>query len=124
MAVNTVNQREIVEVPFVLPGNQIKIHPALVLSTEQLSDAESGMFYAVLISTKQLNPEFTLRIENEWLNKPMTETSFFVTHIVSFFQMRDVIKSSNRFVKQKYFDNILFKVIHSMFNIELEQFYE
>jgi PST family polysaccharide transporter len=66
----------------------------------------------------------SLRIENEWLNKPMTETSFFVTHIVSFFQMRDVIKSSNRFVKQKYFDNILFKVIHSMFNIELEQFYE
>jgi hypothetical protein len=120
VAVKTVYQREIVEVPFVLPGNQIKIHPALVLSTEKLLDAESGMFYAVLISTKQLNPEFTLRIENEWLNKPIPEISFFVTHVVSFFQIRDVVKSSNRFVKQMYFDKILFKVIYSMFNIELE----
>jgi hypothetical protein len=120
MAVNMVHQREIVEVPFVLPGNQIKVHPALVLSTEKLLDAESGMFYAVLISTKQLNPEFTLKIENEWLNKPIPEISFFVTHIISFFQLRDVVRSSNRFVKQMYFDNILFKVIHSMFDIELE----
>jgi hypothetical protein len=120
MAVNTVYQREIVEVPFVLPGNQIKIHPALLLSTAKLLDVEFGMFYAVLISTKQSNPEFTLKIENEWLNKPMSETSFFVTHIVSFFQSRNVVRSSNRFVKQMYFDNILFKVIHSMFDIEVE----
>jgi hypothetical protein len=55
MAVSTICQREIVEVSFILPGNQIKNHPALVLSTKKLSDAESGMFYAVLISTKQLN---------------------------------------------------------------------
>jgi hypothetical protein len=120
MAVKAVYQREIVEVPFVLPENRIKIHPALVLSTDKLLDAEAGMFYAVLISTKQLNPEFTLKIEKEWLNKPMLETSFFVTHIVSFFQIRDVVKSSNHFVKKKYFDNILFKVIHSMFDLELD----
>jgi hypothetical protein len=76
MAVKTVYQREIVEVPFVLPRNQIKIHPALVLSTEKLLNAESGMFYAILISTKQLNPEFTLKIEHEWLNKPIPKISF------------------------------------------------
>jgi hypothetical protein len=120
MAVSIVSQREIVEVPFMLPDNQIKVHPALVLSTDRLSNAETGMFYAVLISTKQLNPEFTLKIKNEWLNKPMPETSFFVTHIVTFFQLRDVIRSSNRFVKQAYFDKILFKVIDSIFDIELE----
>jgi hypothetical protein len=57
MAVNVVYKREIVEVPFILPENQIKVHPALVLSTEKLLNAESGMFYAVLISTKQLNPD-------------------------------------------------------------------
>ena len=120
MAVNIVHQREIVEVPFVIPGNQIKIHPALVLSADKLLNLEFGMFYAVLISTKQLNPEFTLKIENEWLNKPISKTSFFVTHIVSFFQLRDVVRSSNQFVKQMYFDNILFKVIHSIFDMELE----
>ena len=76
MAVNIVHQREIVEVPFVIPGNQVKIHPALVLSADKLLNLEFGMFYAVLISTKQLNPEFTLKIENEWLNKPISKTSF------------------------------------------------
>jgi hypothetical protein len=120
MAVTTVSQREIVEVPFLLPGNQIKVHPALVLSTGRLLDAEDGMFYAALISTKNLNPEFTLKIEDEWLNKPMPETSFFVTHIVSFFRLNDVLRSSNRFVKQRYFDTILFQVLNSMFDIELE----
>ena len=62
MAVNRVSQREIVEVPYQLPDGTIKPHMALVLSTDKLQDAEDGMFYAVLISSKNLNPEFTMEI--------------------------------------------------------------
>ena len=65
MAVNNVSQREIVEVPYQLPDGSIKTHMALVLSTERLQLAEDGMFYAVLISSKNLNPEFTMEILNE-----------------------------------------------------------
>ena len=61
MAVNKVSQREIVEEPYQLPDGSIKPHMALVLSTEKLQLAEEGMFYAVLISSKNLNPEFTFR---------------------------------------------------------------
>ena len=52
MAVAQVHQREIVEVPFTLPDGQILPHPALVISCDELQDIEPGMFYAVLISTK------------------------------------------------------------------------
>lgn len=79
MAVSTVSQREIVEVPYQLPDGSIKPHMALVLSTERLLNAEDGMFYAVLISSKNINPEFTMEIKNEWLNKPLSIN--YISHI-------------------------------------------
>ena len=75
MAVNKVSQREIIEVPYQLPDGSIKPHMALVLSTEKLQLAEDGMFYAVLISSKNLNPEFTMKIQAEWLSKPLNRRS-------------------------------------------------
>jgi hypothetical protein len=97
MAVNMVSQREIVEVPYQLPDGSIKPHMALVLSTEKLLNAEDGMFYAVLISSKNINPEFTLEIKNEWLNKPLSKQSFFVTHIVTYYRTDEVIQSFKSF---------------------------
>jgi len=47
MAVSKVSQREIVEVPYQLPDGSIKLHMALVLSTEKLLHAEDGMFYRI-----------------------------------------------------------------------------
>ena len=120
MAVTRVSQREIIEVPYQLPDGEIKPHMALVLSTEKLQDAEDGMFYAVLISSKNLNPEFTLEIKNEWLNRPLSKQSYFVTHIVSYYRTDEVVQSFNNFVKADYFDAIMNKVILSMFDIELE----
>ena len=116
MAVNKVSQREIIEVPYQLPDGSIKPHMALVLSTEKLQLAEDGMFYAVLISSKNLNPEFTMKIQAEWLSKPLSKQSYFVTHIGT----DEVIQSFNNFVKAQYFDAIMNKVILSMFDIELE----
>ena len=95
MAVNKVSQREIIEVPYQLPDGNIKPHMALVLSTEKLQLAEDGMFYAVLISSKNLNPEFTMEIQSEWLSKPLTKRSYFVTHIVTYYRTDEVIQSFN-----------------------------
>ena len=120
MAVSRVAQREIIEVPYQLPDGQIKPHMALVLSTEKLQDAEDGMFYAVLISSKNLNPEFTMQIQDEWLSKPLSKQSYFVTHIVSYYRAEEVIQSFNNYVKAEFFDPIMNKVILSMFDIELE----
>ena len=119
MAVSKVSQREIVEVPFQLPDGSIKAHMGLVLSTEKLQIAEDGMFYAVLISSKNVNPEFTMEIPNEWLMKPLSKQSFFVTHIVTYYRVDEVIQSFNNYVKREYFDSIINKVILSMFDIEI-----
>lgn len=120
MAVSKVSQREIVEVPYQLPDGTIKPHMALVLSTDKLLYAEDGMFYAVLISSKNINSEFTMEIRNEWLNKPLFKHSFFVTHIVTYYRTDEVIQSFNNFVKKEFFDAIMNKVILSMFDIEIQ----
>jgi len=120
MAVSRVFQREIVEVPYQLPDGSIKPHMALVLSTEKLQYAEDGMFYAALISSKNINPEFTIEINNDWLNKPLSKQSFFVTHIVTYYRTDEVMQSFNNFVKKEFFDPIMNKVILSMFDIEIQ----
>lgn len=111
MAVAQVHQREIVEVPFTLPDGQILPHPALVISCDELQDVEPGLFYAVLISSKNHHPELTIPVKNEWLSSPLTKDSYFITHIVDGFNVDDVIARYNCFLRQPYFDNVVDKVI-------------
>ena len=68
---------------------------------------EDGMFYAVLISTKNYHPEYTIRIEDEWLNKPMGRQSYFITHLVNMFNVDDVIRRNNAFIKKRYFERVI-----------------
>ena len=111
MAIANVEQREIVEVPFTMPDGTILPHPALVISRDELQIDEDGMFYAVLISTKNYHPEYTICIENEWLNKPMGRQSYFITHLVNMFNLEDVIRRNNTFIKNQYFEIVIEKVL-------------
>lgn len=119
MAVEHVSKQEIVEVFYRTPEGDVKEHPALVLSTERLFEEEEGMFYAVLISTKNHHPEYTMKIEYEWLNRPLGKESYFVTHIVTFFKLEDVIRRTNTYVKEHFFYKVLERVIDSMFDIQV-----
>ena len=122
MAVTRVSQGEIVEVPFEMPDGTILPHPALVLSKEYLQDYEDGLFYAVLISTKNHFPELTIPIQDDWLNKPLTKSSFFVTHIIDQFNVDEVMGRTNTFLKEYYFDYVVDKVIKNVIsgNEEME----
>lgn len=120
MAVNKVRPGEIVEVPYLLPGGEYKAHPALVVSPTRLQDDEDGMFYAVLISTKNHNPQYTIELKNEWLSKPILRQSYFVTHIMCFFKTSQVLSSHNVFLKAQYFDKVLQKTFYSIFDVEVE----
>ena len=101
MAITNVEQREIVEIPFTMPDGSILPHPALVISRNELQVDEDGMFYAVLISTKNYHPEYTIRIEDEWLNKPMGRQSYFITHLVNMFN-----GSGDRYLNHSNFTNL------------------
>lgn len=114
MAVTNVEQREIIEVPFIMPDGTILPHPALVISRNQLQENEDGMFYAVLISTKNHHPEYTIQIKDEWLNKPMGRKSYFITHLVNIFNVTDVIQRSNTFIKKRYFEDIINKILDNI----------
>ena len=111
MAVAQVHQREIVEVPFTLPDGQILPHPALVISCDELQNVEPGLFYAVLISTKNHHPELTIPIKSEWLSSPLSQKSYFVTHIVSQFNTDDVFAHRNCFLRQPYFDHVIDRIV-------------
>lgn len=110
MAIGRVHQREIVEVPFDMPDGTILPHPALVLSCDDIQDYEDGLFYAVLISSKNHYPELTIPIENAWLNKPMSKQSYFITHLIKDFNNSDVINRYNNFVKKSYFDQVVDRI--------------
>lgn len=114
MAVTSVEQREIVEVPFVMPDGGILPHPALVISREELQEDEDGMFYAVLISTKNHYPEYTIPIRSEWLSKPLGKQSYFITHLVNMFNVDDVMGRNNVFVKKVYFDQVIDAIIENI----------
>lgn len=114
MAVTRVYQGEIVEVSFEMPDGRILPHPALVLSRELLQDYEDGLFYAVLISTKNHFPELTIPIQNDWLNKPLRKESFFVTHIIDQFNADEVMSRSNTYIKARYFDYVVDEIIKNI----------
>jgi|GEM_PF-63086 len=122
MAVSKVSQGEIVEVNYLLPSNEFKAHPALVLSSDNLQNNEDGMFYAALISTKQLHPQYIMELKDDWLTTQMPKKSYVVTHIVTFFKINSVIKSYNTSIKkEEFFNKILFKIIDSMFELEITE---
>lgn len=65
-----INQRDIVELHFELPNGKFKTHPALVISNQNVLDAED-IFYAVMISSKNFNDEFSFEVTNAMLSKPL-----------------------------------------------------
>jgi isopenicillin N synthase-like dioxygenase len=52
-----IHQRDIVEIAF-YTGNKPEAHPALVVSVDDIYESE-GFFYAILLSTKNVFPDFT-----------------------------------------------------------------
>lgn len=106
-----VDQREIVEIPFVMPDGQVLPHPALVISHNDLQFLEPGTFYALLVSSKNHYPEVTIPIQQEWLSHPLPKASFFVTHILGMYRESDIIQRTNTFLKQPYFDDVVNRII-------------
>ena len=111
MALRHIYQREIVEIPFVLPDGEVLPHPALVLSCDELQDVEPGLFYAVLISSKNHHPDLTIPIQSEWLSAPLPKASYFVTHIISPFSVDEVITRHNCYLRQPYFDQVVDRIV-------------
>lgn len=113
-----VHQREIVEVSFKFLDGSLKEHPALVVSTEKIQEFEPEMFYAVLISSKNIHPDLTLSISPEDLyggEGKLEKQSYIVTHFLAYFTTDQITRKTNTFVKAKKFDLIVNTIIDNIF---------
>lgn len=110
-----IRQREIDEAEFTMPNGTPLVHPALVVSSDELQDVEDGMIYVLLISSKNHHPEYTIKIEQERLSKPMSKQSYFITHIMGMYNVDEIISKKNCFIKERYFDAVIDKIVESIF---------
>ena len=120
MAVSSVHQREIVEVSFRFLDGVDRIHPALIVSVDKLQEAEEGMFYAVLISSKNIHPDYTIEIcPDDILGVGLDKKSYFVTHFIAYFTLSDIVSRRNQFVKKDKFNAVVNTIIDNIFGEEL-----
>lgn len=114
-----ITKKQIVEVPFYLPGGVCKHHPALIVS-DLIEEEDGKFFYAVLVSSRNLNPKYTVEITPEMLNIPLGKQSYFVTHLLDRFDVSEVISDRGCFIKDEYFEKVIVKVFRNIFGYDLE----
>lgn len=107
------SQRDIVEINFLFPDGSFKPHPAVIVSNDELQDNE-GYIYLCMISSKPYNLEYCFELDDEMLTVPMLKKSYVKCHILVGDIERDVIRKISR-MKQPFFDEMVDKVIQSIF---------
>ena len=110
------HQRDIVEVSFLFPDGTFKPHPAIIVSNDQLQEDEDGMFYLVLItSNDRINMQYSYPLTDEMVNGfTFTKPSLVKCQIITGYIERDVTRRLGS-IKQEYFDEIVDKIIESIF---------
>ena len=108
-----VNQRDIVLLNFELPNGSYKTHPALVISNQNVLEAED-IFYAVMISTKEYHDEFTFELKNTMLTKPLSKTSFIKCQLIQSYTVNEVISKLST-IKPTYFEQIRQTIFETVF---------
>ena len=109
-------QKDIVEVSFLFPDGTYKPHPAIIVSNDQLQSDEDGMFYLVLITSNDwLNPQYSYPLTDDMIvGHSFSKNSVVKCQIIAGYIDRDVIRKLGS-IKQKYFDEIVDKIIESIF---------
>ncbi len=108
-----VQKRDIVELNYELPNGKFKVHPALIISNENVLETED-IFYAVMISSNPMNDDFTFELDNAMLTKPLLKKSYVKCQILQSYTTEEVISKISS-VKQLYFDKILKRIFETVF---------
>ena len=110
----TIHQRDIVEIAF-YTGRTPQTHPALIVSTDEIFETE-GFFYVILLSTKNIYPEFTMEITPSMINSPRNQRNgYAVCHKVQQFYPEDVITRTGSSLKMETFKKVVQKVQEVIF---------
>lgn len=78
------------------------------------------MFYAVLISSKKIHPEYTIEINSDDIvGVSFDKKSYFVTHFLAYFTLNDIVSRRCQFVKKEKFNEVVNTIIDNIFGDEL-----
>jgi hypothetical protein len=109
-----INQRDIVNVNFHFPTGKLKNHYAIVVSNNELTESE-GFVYLVLITSKDYHSEYYYELANDMFNNfSLPKKSYVKCHILMT-TMDYILPPAMGTIKKKYFDEIIDKIIHSIF---------
>jgi len=89
------------------------LHAALVSSNQNVPDAED-IFYAVMISSKDYNDEFTFEVKNLMLTKPLAKVSYVKCQLLQAYTIDEIITKISS-VKPLYFEQIRQKIFDTVF---------
>ena len=110
------HQKDVVEVNFLFPDGTLKIHPAIIVSNDELQKDEDGLVYLVLISSNTtINPQYSYPLSNDMLiSHSFDKTCSVKCQIIAGYTDRDIYRRLGA-IKETYFNEIVDKVIVSVF---------
>lgn len=109
-------QRDIVEVNFQFADGTFKVHPAIIVSNDDLQEDEFGLMYLVLITSNRiLNQQYAYPLSDEMIEGfTFSKPSNVKCQIIAGYVERDVIRRIGT-IKERYFNEIVDRVIESIF---------
>lgn len=79
-----------------------------------------GFFYAILLSTKNIYPDFTLEITPDMINNPRNQrVGFAICHMIQQFYPEDVITRTGASLKADQFKKVINKIQEVIFGIDV-----
>ena len=85
----------------------------MVVSNDEVFDVED-IFYAVMISTKPFNDEFTYELNNDMLSKPLAKKSYIKCQLIQSYQANEIVSKISS-MKQSYFQEVKKKIFETVF---------
>lgn len=106
-------QRDIVEINFLFPNGNMKPHPAVIVSNDDLQEVEDFV-YVALISSKNHNPQYSYPLSDSMLTFSMNKQSFVKCHLIVANMERDILRKLGK-MREPYFTEMVDKIIKSIF---------
>lgn len=107
------HQADVVEINFLFPNGEMKPHPAIIISNDELQEVE-GFVYLVLISSKNYNDEYSYPLADEMLSFKMHKQSYVKCQLITANPNETIIRKLGT-IKTSYFKEIQAKIIKSIF---------
>ena len=111
----TYHQKDIVEIDFPIPGEGYKVHPAVIVSNDELQ-ADEGFVYVALISSQDFaySRHYAYPLTDDMLSFKMQKKSYVKCQVLAVTVDNGIIRRLGT-IKLDYFDEIVDKIIESIF---------